>query len=52
MSLHFGRKLKSLLNLETSPDIKVPGSFKDYYDLLNKRLKYLHNLLLNLNPKD
>ena len=24
------------------PDIKVSGSFKEYYDLLNKCLKYLH----------
>ena len=49
--LTFGRKPKSLLNLETTPDIKVSDSFKDYYDLLNKRLKYLHNLLLNFKSK-
>ena len=29
--LVFSRKLKLLLNLETSPDIKVLGTFKDYY---------------------
>ena len=34
--LVFGRKPKILLNLETTPDIKVSGSFKEYYDLLNK----------------
>ena len=34
--LVFGRKPKILLNLETMPDIKVSGSFKEYYDLLNK----------------
>ena len=39
--LVFGRKPKILLNLETTPDIKVSGTFKDYYELLNKRLKYL-----------
>ena len=27
--LVFGRKLKLLLNQETSPDIKVPGNFKE-----------------------
>ena len=34
--LFFGRKPKILLNLETMPDIKVSGSFKEYYNLLNK----------------
>ena len=43
--LVFGRKLKVLLNLETTPDIKVAGTSKDYHELLNKRLKYLHELL-------
>ena len=37
--LVFGRKPKMLLNLETMPDIKVLGTFKDYHELLNKRLK-------------
>ena len=35
--LVFGRKSKVLLNLETTPDIKVARSFKNYYNLLNKR---------------
>ena len=43
--LVFGRKPKILLNLDTTPDTKVLGTFKDYHKLLNKRLKYLHNLL-------
>ena len=43
--LVFGRKPKLLLNLDTMPDIKVSGTFKDYHELLNKRLKYLHELL-------
>ena len=43
--LVFGRKPKLLLDLETNPDIKVSGTCKDYYTLLNKRLKYLHKLL-------
>ena len=33
------------------PDIKVSGTFKEYYELLNKRLKYLHNFLLNFKSK-
>ena len=43
--LVFGRKSKLLLNLETTPDIKLSGTFKDYWNLLNKRLQYLHKLL-------
>ena len=34
--LVFGRKRKILLNLETTPDVKISGSFKEYYELLNK----------------
>ena len=34
--LVFGRKPNILLNLETTPDINVSGSFKEYYELLNK----------------
>ena len=33
------------------PAIKVLGTFKDYHELLNKRLKYLHNLLQNFKSK-
>ena len=40
-----------MLNLETTPDIKVAGMFKDYHELLNKRLKYLHELLQNIKLK-
>ena len=49
--LVFGRKPKSILILESTPDIKVSGTFKEYYELLNKRLKYLHKLLLDFNQK-
>ena len=45
--LIFGMKPRSLLNLESTPDTMVSGTFKKYYESLNKRLKYLHNLLLN-----
>ena len=43
--LVFGRKPKLLLDVETSPDIKVAGTFKEYYTLLSKRLQYLHRVL-------
>ena len=49
--LVFGRKPEVLLNLHTTPDIKVSGTFKDYHELLNKRLKYLHELLQNFKSK-
>ena len=39
--LTFGRKSKALLNLESNPDIKVSRTFKEYYELLNKRIKIL-----------
>ena len=49
--LVFGRKPKLLLNLETTPDIIVSGTFKDYYNLLNKWLHYLHKLLQAFKSK-
>ena len=36
-----------LLTTETNPDIKVSTTFKEYYELLNKRVKYLQDLLFN-----
>ena len=53
-SLHelvFGRNPRLLLDLEATPDIKVSGTFKDYYALLNKRLQYLHKLLQDFTSK-
>ena len=49
--LVFGRKPKILLDLETDPDFKVRGTYKDYYSLLSKRLHYLQNLLQNFKMK-
>ena len=49
--LVFRRRPKVLLNLETTPDSKVVGTFKDYYNLPNKRLKYLHELLQDFKSK-
>ena len=40
----FSRKPKILLDLETDPDLKMSGTFKDYYTLLNKKLKYLQDI--------
>ena len=49
--LTFGRKPKVLMNLESNPDIKVSRTFKEYYDLLNKRIKYLQDILFNFKSK-
>ena len=47
----FGRKPRPLLNLDLNPDNKVSGTFKEYKELLNKRLKYLYDILLNFKSK-
>ena len=49
--LTYGRKPRPLLNLDSNPDVKVSGTFREYYELLNKRLKYLHDILLNFKSK-
>ena len=49
--LTFGRKPKLLLNTETNPDIKVSTYLKEYYDLLNKRTKYLRDILFNFKSQ-
>ena len=45
--LTYGRKPKLLLNIESNPDIKVSRNFREYYELLNERIKYLKNILFN-----
>ena len=47
----FGRKLKLLLALETDPDIKVSMTYKEYYERLEKRLKYLQKVLLDFKMR-
>ena len=42
--LTFGRRPRPLMSLESNPYIKVSGTFKEYYELLNKRIKYLQDL--------
>ena len=39
------------MNLESNPDIKVSRTFKEYYELLNKRIKYLQDILFNFKSK-
>ena len=47
----FSRKPKVLMNLESNADIKVFRTFKEYYELLNKRIKYLQDILFNFKSK-
>ena len=49
--LTFCRKPRSLINLDSNPDIKVSGTFREYYELLNKRIKYLQAVLFNFKSK-
>ena len=39
------------MNLESNPDIKVSRTFREYYECLNKRTKYLQNILFNFKSK-
>ena len=45
--LTFGRKPKLLLNVKSNPDIKVSRNFREHYELLNKRIKYLQDIIFN-----
>ena len=49
--LVFRRKPRILINIETDPDIRVCGTFKDYRTLLTKRLDYLQKMLQNFKMK-
>ena len=49
--LVFGRQPRILINIETDPDIKISGMFKDYHMLLTKRLDYLQKMLQNFKMK-
>ena len=49
--LTFGREPRPLINLNSNPDIKVSGTFRKYHELLNKRIKYLQNMLFNFKSK-
>ena len=45
------RRPKILINIETDPDIKISGTYKDYHTLLTKRLGFLQNMLQNFKMK-
>ena len=49
--LVFGRKPKLLLDLETNPDIKLAATYKEYYERLEQRLKYLQKVLLDFKMR-
>ena len=49
--LTFGTKPKLLLHVDTNPDIKLARNFREYYEFLNKRIKYLQNLLFNFKSQ-
>ena len=49
--LTFSRKPKALINLESNADIIVSKTFKEHYELLNKRIKYLQDILFNFQSK-
>ena len=49
--LVFGRKPKLLLDLEMDPDIKVSGTYREYFIQLGRRLEYLHKLLQDFQIK-
>ena len=46
-----GRKPKLLLNIESNPDIKASRNFREYYELLNKRIKYLQDILFKFKSQ-
>ena len=43
--LVFGRKPKLLLGLDTDPEVRISGTYKEYFLQLRKGLGYLHKLL-------
>ena len=54
--LTFHRKPRTLIHLESNPDIKVSRTFREYYQLLNKRIRryfgrYFQDILFNFKSK-
>ena len=49
--LTLSREPRTLLNLETDPDVKISGTYKVYHTLLTKILKDLQNMLQNFKAK-
>ena len=51
MSWLLAENPKLLLNVDSSPDINVSRNVKEYYELLNKRIKYLQDILFNFKSQ-
>ena len=49
--LVFGRKPRIVPILEVTPPVPVTGTFKDAYDILNKKLKYFREMLIKFRDK-
>ena len=49
--LIFGRNPKLLIDVESNPDIKISRNFREYYEFLNKRIKYLQDKLFNFKSR-
>ena len=49
--LVFGRKPRVLIDLGTYPNVKVSATYKDFYELLNKKLEYLQRSLFDFKMK-
>lgn len=49
--LVFGRKPRIVPVLEVTPPIPVTGTFKDAYEILNKRLRYFREMLIKFRDK-
>ena len=49
--LVFRRKPKLLLDLETDPEIMLVVTYKEYYERLEQRLKYLQKVLLDFKMR-
>ena len=42
-----GRKAKIIPSLELNPAIPIAGTFRDAYEILNKKLQYFRERLIN-----
>ena len=49
--LLFGRKPRMLIDLDTDHNIKISGTYGEYYNLLNMKLQYLQKLLFDFKMK-
>ena len=47
----FGRKPNSLIDLEMDPNIRVSATYREYYNRLEQRLKYLQKVLLDFKMR-